>query len=144
MAIAFILSPLMVKNHSDKEQIGYDLKRLYQVVAGFSTLVLFLVVCCKPLCFFLLLFIRFNINGDLFGLAVFKEAPRRPPSEAEAKRRSLPPPPFFSSFKNILSSKPFWLILFVTGISQGLYNAISTLLNQILLSVFPVGTLKNV
>ncbi|CAG2066642.1 unnamed protein product [Timema podura] len=46
IAVGFLLSPLMVKNHPELKDIGSDLAVMYYGVAGITTLCLFLVLLC--------------------------------------------------------------------------------------------------
>nr|XP_023024227.1 feline leukemia virus subgroup C receptor-related protein 2-like [Leptinotarsa decemlineata] len=67
---------------------------------------------------------------------VFKDAPPTPPSHAVAQQDSTE---FVISLKNLLKDKSFMLLFSAYGISTGVFYAISTLLNQIILHYYPNG-----
>lgn len=71
--------------------------------------------------------------------AVFQAAPKLPPSQAQAVNRSAPSVPFATSVKNLVTNPRFMLLLVSYGINVGVFYAISTLLNQIVLVYYPVS-----
>lgn len=47
IAIGFVVPPFLVGNHDDLTMIGNDLRFMFYLVAGFSTVILVLVVFCE-------------------------------------------------------------------------------------------------
>jgi len=47
VAIGFLLPTMIVKNHDNLDDIGQDLSVMYYSVAGFTTVLLVLIVLCK-------------------------------------------------------------------------------------------------
>lgn len=47
VALGFLLPPLIVQNHDDLELVGRDFKLMFYMIAGFTTLLVTLVVLCK-------------------------------------------------------------------------------------------------
>lgn len=47
IAVGFLLPPMLVKNHDDLDLIGRDLQFMFYSVAGFTTILVLLVVFCK-------------------------------------------------------------------------------------------------
>lgn len=48
IAIGFIMPPMLVKNHDgDKNLVGEDLQFMFYLVAGFTTVLLVLILICK-------------------------------------------------------------------------------------------------
>lgn len=99
-----------MRNHDDLDLIGQDLKLMFYMIAGFTSVLVVLVV----------LFIK-------------KEPPTPPSAAQEAATHS----PFFHSVKRLFTNRNYILLLISYGINVGVFYAISTLLNQIVLSHFP-------
>ncbi|XP_065215553.1 uncharacterized MFS-type transporter C09D4.1-like isoform X2 [Planococcus citri] len=113
-ALAFYVPPALVKDGTP-ETIGEGLKKMHWLIAGSSTAVLLMIV--------------------LF----FKSAPKLPPSAAQAKQRQSEKENVFQALKSILRKRAFIFILLSYGWNVGSFNAIATLLNQIVLVNFPDG-----
>ncbi|XP_026481098.1 feline leukemia virus subgroup C receptor-related protein 2-like [Ctenocephalides felis] len=140
VAVGFLLPPLLVKNHDDLELIGRDLQNMFYLVAGFCGLLLLLVIF------------------------LFKAEPPTPPSAAQDKElmyglsnktNSEPSNAnenssqlesginieaehsFATSVKRLLTNVGYDLLLGSYGINVGVFYALSTLLNQIVLQYYP-------
>lgn len=78
-----------------------------------------------------------------FCILVFKDKPPTPPNAAQAKERSKTEDytmtDLWNSYISILTNKPFLLQLLCYGINIGVFAAICTVLNQFVLSYFPVS-----
>lgn len=61
VAVGFVLPSIMVKNHEQLEDIGSDLKVMFYSIAIFSSILLVLMILCKPIYFlvFFQIFQRF-------------------------------------------------------------------------------------
>jgi FLVCR family feline leukemia virus subgroup C receptor-related protein len=70
---------------------------------------------------------------------VFQSAPKLPPSPAQAVQRNTVSVPFATSIKHLVTNPGYMLLLVSYGINVGVFYAISTLLNQIVLAYFPVS-----
>lgn len=71
---------------------------------------------------------------------VFKNAPPTPPSAAQKQILNEEPINFIESLKRLVTNLPYVLLLVAYGINVGVFYAISTLLNQIVLQYYPVCT----
>lgn len=47
IAVGFVLPPILVKNHDDLDLIGRDLQFMFYSVAGFTTILVVLVLFCE-------------------------------------------------------------------------------------------------
>ncbi|XP_050091540.1 feline leukemia virus subgroup C receptor-related protein 2 [Anopheles aquasalis] len=116
IAVGFLVPPMLVENHDDISLIGDDLRLMFYIVAGFTTLLVVLVV------FF------------------FKAAPPTPPSAAQEATKTPNPlqsSPFLHSIKRLMLNRNYVLLLISYGMNVGVFYAISTLLNQIVLTHYP-------
>ncbi|CAO1365862.1 unnamed protein product, partial [Diamesa serratosioi] len=117
IAVGFILPPTLVKNHDNTELIGKDLQFMFYLVAGFTSVLVVLVI------FF------------------FKAQPPTPPSASAASQDSEKHPnessPFLHSIKRLICNSNYTLLLVSYGMNVGVFYAISTLLNQIVLFHYP-------
>ncbi|XP_031621871.1 feline leukemia virus subgroup C receptor-related protein 2 [Contarinia nasturtii] len=114
VALGFLLPPLIVQNHDDLELIGKDFQLMFYMIAGFTTLLVTLVV--------------------LF----FQAQPPTPPSAAqEATQSPLESSPFLHSIKRLFLNGNYILLLISYGMNVGVFYAISTLLNRIVLLYYP-------
>lgn len=50
IAVGFLLPPILVENHTDLDLVGDDLKLMFYIVAGFTSLLVILVLICKYPC----------------------------------------------------------------------------------------------
>lgn len=113
IAIGFLFPPMLVQN-SDNRHIEQGLRSMFSIVAAFTTIILLLI--------FLL----------------FKAKPPLPPSPAQAVQQETESAEnFFVSVRRLLTNVGYLLLLLSYGINVGIFYAISTLLNQIILEYFP-------
>ncbi|XP_070507323.1 choline/ethanolamine transporter flvcr2a isoform X2 [Chironomus tepperi] len=113
IAIGFIFPSIMVKNSDDMNQIRNDLQLMFYSVAAFTTILAVLI------CIF------------------FQKAPPSPPSASAAlseQPKTNQSSPFLHSIKNLSSNLNYIMLLISYGINVGVFYAISTLLNQIVLT----------
>ncbi|XP_044744050.1 uncharacterized MFS-type transporter C09D4.1 [Chrysoperla carnea] len=113
VAIGFLLPPMLVRNSDNIDEIGSDLRNMFITVAILTTIIFVLV------------------------LFFFSAAPSTPVSAAQAKQQEAPQEPFFNSVKALLSNWDYLKLLISYGINVGVFYAISTLLNQIVLQYYP-------
>lgn len=116
IALGFLLPPVLVENHPDLNLIGDDLKLMFYIVAGFTSLLVILV------------------------LIFFKAGPPTPPSAAQEATKTPNPlqsSPFLHSIKRLVLNRNYVLLLISYGMNVGVFYAISTLLNQIVLFHYP-------
>nr|CAH0103592.1 unnamed protein product [Daphnia galeata] len=116
IALGFLIPPILVKDHEMKDDIGEDLLFMFYIVAGISTLLLLTVI------------------------VVFQAKPSLPPSTARclaAQQPSPTPLTYYHSVKRIVTNRNYILLLFTYGINVGVFYAMSTLLNQVVLQHFP-------
>lgn len=113
VALGFLLPPIIVPD-STSDAIGDGLAAMFYGVAGFSTLLFFLI------------------------LIVFKNEPPTPPSPAAAgaKIQLAKNENYLLSICRLFKDKSYMLLLISYGINTGVYYAVSTLLNQQFLQYF--------
>lgn len=73
----------------------------------------------------------------------FQSEPRIPPSTARRLAAQQPTPTalnYYHSVKRIMTNRDYILLLLTYGINVGVFYAMSTLLNQVVLQHFPVKT----
>ncbi|XP_066999146.2 heme transporter FLVCR2 isoform X2 [Anabrus simplex] len=114
VALSFLLTPVVVRNHSNMDDVGSDLARLYYFMAGYTTLAFILIV------------------------TLFQDKPPLPPSVVVAKRNAAVPE-FIAPLKRLFKNPGFNLLMLTYGLSLGIFNAFSTLLNQLVLLYFEDG-----
>ncbi|XP_026745794.1 feline leukemia virus subgroup C receptor-related protein 2-like isoform X1 [Trichoplusia ni] len=112
VAVGFVLPPILVRASGTIEEIAADFRLMFYLVAGFTS-VLFV---------FILLF--------------FKAAPPNPPSAAADLGNSLDSN-FLLSLKKLITNRNYVLLLISYGLNVGAFYAISTLLNQVILTYYP-------
>lgn len=79
-----------------------------------------------------------------FSLAVFKNAPPYPPSAAQLVQRNVESNEhFLPSLKRLFTNVGYILLLVSYAINVGIFYAISTLLNQVILAYYPVSVWNN-
>ncbi|KAL6435123.1 hypothetical protein ACFW04_005312 [Cataglyphis niger] len=118
IALGFLLTPIIVKNHENLDDIGNDLSRLCWTVAIVTTI------------------------GFSLVLILFQEEPKLPPSETRALQkldRMKKEEAFFVPIKRLCKNKSYILLCNSHGLSIGVLNAVGTLLNQIFLMHFENG-----
>ncbi|XP_076762757.1 choline/ethanolamine transporter flvcr2a isoform X2 [Xylocopa sonorina] len=114
IAIGFLFPPMLVQNSEDISVIGRGLQVMFYIVAAFTTIILILI------------------------LLFFKSEPPLPPSPAQAvQREAESAESFFVSVKKLVTNVGYLLLLLSYGINVGVFYAISTLLNHIILLHFP-------
>lgn len=112
VAVGFVLPPLLVRASGTIPEIAADFRLMFYLIAGFTS-VLFV---------FILLF--------------FKAAPPSPPSAAADMGNSLDSN-FLLSLKKLITNRNYVLLLISYGLNVGTFYAISTLLNQVILTYYP-------
>jgi FLVCR family feline leukemia virus subgroup C receptor-related protein len=76
---------------------------------------------------------------------VFKAEPPLPPSLAQAEQRANEDTDFVGSVKRLMTNRGYVLLMMSYGLNVGVFYAISTLLNQVVLLYFPVrGSFVNI
>ncbi|XP_043255366.1 feline leukemia virus subgroup C receptor-related protein 2-like isoform X2 [Colletes gigas] len=114
IAIGFLFPPMLVQSSEDPSVVGRGLQIMFYIVAAFSTIILCLII------FF------------------FKAEPPLPPSPAQAVQRETESSEnFLQSVKKLVTNLGYLLLLLSYGINVGIFYAISTLLNTIVLQHFP-------
>ncbi|CAK1601579.1 unnamed protein product [Parnassius mnemosyne] len=112
VALGFLLPPMLVRAQGTVDEIAADFRLMFYLVAGFTS-VLFV---------FILLF--------------FKAAPPSSPSAAADLGSSLDSN-FLQSIKKLLTNRNYILLLISYGLNVGVFYALSTLLNQVVLTYYP-------
>ncbi|XP_058794849.1 heme transporter FLVCR2-like isoform X2 [Phymastichus coffea] len=118
ISASFLLGPVIVKNHDNKDDIGSDLSVLSMSLAIAATINL--ILC------------------TLF----FQEEPKLPPNETRALQKtkhSQTNEEFIESMKRLFTNKSFLILCNSYGLNVGTFNAISTMLNQLFLIHFKNG-----
>ncbi|XP_055374336.1 feline leukemia virus subgroup C receptor-related protein 2 isoform X2 [Condylostylus longicornis] len=115
VAIGFVLPPVLVGNHDDLELIGKDLQVMFYMVAGFTSVLVILMI--------------------LF----FQDHPPTPPSAAQEASRApeVENINFLQSLKNLVLNRNYIFLLTSYGMNVGVFYAISTLLNPVVLKYYP-------
>ncbi|XP_073847578.1 histamine transporter [Musca autumnalis] len=118
VALGFVLPPMLVANNEDQDLVGHDLQWMFNYVAGVTTVLAILMV--------------------LF----FQDKPPTPPSAAQ--KVALPGSieaqnqvSFKTSLKNLMLNRNYILLLISYGMNVGVFYAISTLLNPVVLKYYP-------
>ncbi|XP_024085057.1 feline leukemia virus subgroup C receptor-related protein 2 isoform X3 [Cimex lectularius] len=111
VALGFLIPPSVVPDVDDNELVGSRLGLLFKSVAGFTSVLLVLII------FF------------------YEEQPPLPPSQAALKQKEETPD-FVGSIKRLLSNIGYILLLVSYGINVGVFYAISTLLNKVIITYF--------
>lgn len=122
IALGFVTTPFLVTDHEDVSLIGQDLSLLFWIIAICSTIATALVII------------------------FFDKEPKLPPSLAQALLRqnrgeTKKKSDTIQSYKRLLRNGPFVCLLVTYGINMGTCCYLSTLLNTIILSHFPVSLL---
>ncbi|XP_030081300.1 feline leukemia virus subgroup C receptor-related protein 2 [Drosophila hydei] len=118
VAIGFVLPPMLVPNSEDINQVGSDLQLMFYLVAGLTSILLILMAI------------------------FFQDKPPTPPSAAQEAANRLEglgeqQVSFGQSLKNLLTNRNFIFLLLSYGINVGVFYAISTLLNPVVLKYYP-------
>lgn len=118
IALSFLFTPMVVRNHPNLEDVGADLSYLFWAVAILATVAFVLVVI------------------------LFKDDPKLPPSETRALQklnRSDQKEDFTGTVKRLFRNTSYVLLCNTYGLNIGVLNAVATLLNQIYLVHFENG-----
>ncbi|KAI8423633.1 hypothetical protein MSG28_012694 [Choristoneura fumiferana] len=116
LVVGFFLPPLLVSDHEDQKDIGDDLFKMFIFFAVASGTVAVLVVF------------------------TFKAKPDLPPTLSQARSRAETKTDFrtyIETLKRIFSQRHLLALFIFTGINNGCFNGLSTLLSQIFLNYFP-------
>jgi len=114
VALGFLIPPMVVRMHANIDDIGADFSLLYYTLAGISTVLTIIV---------------------LFG---FQAEPPTPPTAARSLASgSESPKSYLESMKHMVTDRSYMLLLVTYGINVGVFYAMSTLLNQVVLFHFP-------
>lgn len=114
IAIGFLLPPIIVPDSDLPETIGSDLGLMFKGVAGFTSVLLILIVI------------------------LYEDKPPLPPSLA-ALKQSEREQDFLGSLKRLATNWGYLLLLLSYGCNVGVFYALSTLLNRVILAYFPDG-----
>ncbi|KAF4521331.1 hypothetical protein B566_EDAN014710 [Ephemera danica] len=116
-----LIPPLMVKKHEGEfdqiHEIGNDLSVMFYTVAGFATVLLVLLI------------------------VFLEDRPPRPPSAAQANRchragidlGGETPREFVQAIRRVLRNRNFFYLVIAYGMMVGVFSAIMTFLNQMIL-----------
>ncbi|XP_029163047.1 feline leukemia virus subgroup C receptor-related protein 2-like [Nylanderia fulva] len=118
IAFGFLLTPIIVKNHENLDNVGNDLSRLCWIVAIATTV------------------------GFILVILLFQDEPKLPPSETRALQklnRTKKGEPFVAPIKRLSKNKNYVLLCNSHGLNVGVLNVFATLLNQIYLLHFENG-----
>nr|KAF7421404.1 hypothetical protein H0235_009240 [Vespula pensylvanica] len=114
IAIGFLFPPILVPNSDDLAVVARGFQIMFYIVAAFTSLILVVI------------------------LLFFKAQPPLPPSPAQAvQRENDSAEDFIQSIKRLFTNVGYLLLLLSYAINVGIFYAISTLLNQIILEYFP-------
>ncbi|XP_017752984.1 PREDICTED: feline leukemia virus subgroup C receptor-related protein 2-like isoform X2 [Eufriesea mexicana] len=114
IAIGFLFPPMLVQNSDDVDVTGRGLQVMFYIVAAFTTIILVLIII------------------------FFKSEPPLPPSPAQAvQRETESTESFLFSVKKLVTNVGYLLLLLSYGINVGVFYAISTHLNHIVITYFP-------
>ncbi|XP_049952610.1 uncharacterized MFS-type transporter C09D4.1-like isoform X3 [Schistocerca serialis cubense] len=121
VSLSFFLTPLLITDHENVEDIGWDMKVYSYSLAGGSTLVLLLVI------------------------AFFQDKPATPPSVAVAVREMSASKQGEAGggsslvvLRRLLRCPPFLLLVASLSLCFIVFNAVGTMLNPLILLYFPV------
>lgn len=118
VALSFLLTPMIVKNHENLDDIGVGLSHLFWNQAVIITIVLLLIVI------------------------LFEDDPKLPPSEARAIQKLTQlelKESVLDSVKKLCKNKQFLMLCNSYGLGIGVVNVTGTLLNQIYVAHFENG-----
>mgnify|MGYP001213049504 FL=1 len=85
-----------------------------------------------------------SINNITFLFSAFKNQPDTPPSRAQEMIRQGADDPesnmdYLGSIKRLMSNKGYVILLITYGLNVGVFYAMATLLNTVILKHFPVS-----
>ncbi|XP_037068046.1 feline leukemia virus subgroup C receptor-related protein 2-like isoform X2 [Pollicipes pollicipes] len=114
-AVGFLIPPAIVHDREKLDDIGHDLSIMFFGQAAITT-VLFIII-----------------------IFVFQNEPKLPPSPAQAALRQAEPEHYLLSIVRLLKNRHYILLLVTYGMNVGVFYAISTLLNQVVLIYYPTA-----
>jgi len=115
IALGFVIPPIVVKNQNNEQEfhlIGSDLFNMFLTIAILTTLSTILIVIA------------------------FKDRPPTPPSRASELGGSKEDGNYLSSIRRLVRNPGFVLLLITYGLNVGVFYAISSLLNTVVLKHF--------
>ncbi|XP_046742854.1 uncharacterized MFS-type transporter C09D4.1-like [Diprion similis] len=121
IGITFLLPPNIVRNHEQLENIGNDLFVLYLTTAIFASLVTVVV------------------------FAFFRSDPPLPPSDArrlQILHKTESTEGFLTLTRRLLTNRSYLALWHAFGVTIGVFNALSTLLNEMYLMRFKSGEVE--
>ncbi|XP_048218265.1 feline leukemia virus subgroup C receptor-related protein 2 [Perognathus longimembris pacificus] len=115
IAIGFLVPPILVPNISDQDKLAYHISIMFYMIGGVATLLFILVII------------------------VFKEKPKYPPSRAQSLSYALSSPDasYLRAIIRLFKNLNFVLLVITYGLNAGAFYALSTLLNQMVISHYP-------
>ncbi|KAF5296872.1 hypothetical protein FQA39_LY12390 [Lamprigera yunnana] len=133
IAIGFLIPPLIVSGNGITGIKEHDFYIMFISYGIATSLILLLVIFCK-----------YCVSRFILGntkILVFKKEPPTPPSHAQVQIQPVEGSntKFLDSIKKLLINRSYMLLLISYGINVGIFYAISTLLNQIILKHYPGG-----
>lgn len=137
-ALGFLIPPMIVKDVPDVIEIGLSLKRMCWGLFIIVIPACIAVIVCK------LIFNSLSMT-DIFKIIFsdFPDMPKYPPSTAQAEERThieqVTMKTFLKVLRLLVKNKGFMVQILGYSISYGIFSAFGTLLNQIVLSYFPVS-----
>ncbi|BES98347.1 Major Facilitator Superfamily [Nesidiocoris tenuis] len=115
VAIGFLLPPMIIKMNEDKAVTGEQITFVNYLVAGACIVVHGFIYFC------------------------FEDAPKLAPSKA-ALERNKEKVDFKGTLSRLIKHRGYLYLLFVYGTNMGVFCAVTTLLNRIVLTYFPDAT----
>lgn len=112
IAAGFLIPPMIVNEAENFEITGSQLSLMFKIVAVFTSVLLALIIF------------------------IFEDQPPIPPSQAALKQKEEVSD-FIGSLKRLMTNSGYILLLLSYGINVGVFYAISTLLNTVILSAYP-------
>ncbi|KAK0180912.1 hypothetical protein PV327_003243 [Microctonus hyperodae] len=114
VAIGFLFPPMLVPNSNDPQIVEQGLQLMFYLGAGITSVIAVLI------------------------LLFFQAQPPLPPSPAQAVQREIEHSEnFFQSVKRLIFNSGYLLLLLSYAINVGVFYAISTMLNEIVIQHFP-------
>ncbi|KAM4690009.1 choline/ethanolamine transporter FLVCR2 isoform 2-T2 [Rhinophrynus dorsalis] len=115
VAIGFLLPPVLIPNIHDMDLLSHNIRVMFFGTAGIAS-ALFIVV-----------------------IFVFQDAPKKPPSLAQAALLSISPSQYSykSSIVRLLKNRNFILLIVSYGLNTGAFYSLSTLLNRMVTEHYP-------
>ncbi|KAK9510915.1 hypothetical protein O3M35_005591 [Rhynocoris fuscipes] len=112
IAAGFLIPPIIVNESENFQIMGTQLALMFRIIAIFTGILLLLIIF------------------------VFEDQPPLPPSQAALKQKEEVSD-FSGSLRRLMTNSGYVLLLLSYGINVGVFYAISTLLNTVILDAFP-------